>query len=49
MIDGCPIYAEQIRQHPPTGSFLLKGRGYSVHSSLISRHNQRVKSIREDL
>ena len=37
MIDGCPVYAEQISHHPPIASLLMKGRGYTVYGSLETK------------
>ncbi len=37
MIDGCPIYAEQISHHPPITSLYFIGRGYKVHASLEAK------------
>jgi hypothetical protein len=34
VIDGCPVYAEQISHHPPISSILLVGRGYRVSANL---------------
>jgi hypothetical protein len=36
-IRGCPIYAEQICQHPPTTAVYLVGRGYTVAASLQAK------------
>ena len=30
LIDGCPVYAEQISHHPPISSVLFYGRGYKI-------------------
>ena len=37
MIDGCPVYAEQVSHHPPISSLLMKGRGYTVYGSLEAK------------
>lgn len=34
VIDGCPVYAEQISHHPPISSMLFIGRNYRVHGHL---------------
>ncbi len=31
LIDGCPVYAEQISHHPPISSVLFYGRGYKIY------------------
>lgn len=37
MIDGCPVYAEQISHHPPIGNTYFVGRGYKIHGSFESK------------
>ncbi len=37
MIDGCPIYAEQVSHHPPITSIYFIGRGFKVHASLEAK------------
>lgn len=32
MIDGCPVYAEQISHNPPISAFFMKGRGYTFYN-----------------
>ena len=34
IIDGCPVYGEQISHHPPISSIFMKGRRYTVYGSL---------------
>ncbi len=31
MIDGCPVYGEQISHHPPVSRIFMKGRGYTIY------------------
>ena len=33
-IGGCPMYLEQISRYPPTGSYLLYGRGFRIHGQV---------------
>ncbi len=33
LIDGCPVYAEQISHHPPISSVLFYGRGYRIYGN----------------
>ena len=44
MIDGCPVYGEQISHHPPISSIFMKGRGYTVYGSLESRVSLSINS-----
>lgn len=44
MIDGCPVYGEQISHHPPISSIFMKGRGYTVYGSLESKVNLSINS-----
>lgn len=37
LIDGCPLYAEQISHHPPISSLLMIGRGYRVHGNFEAK------------
>lgn len=30
IIDGCPVYGEQISHHPPISGILFYGRGYKI-------------------
>jgi hypothetical protein len=34
LIDGCPVYGEQISHHPPISAVFMKGRGYTLHGHL---------------
>jgi hypothetical protein len=31
IIDGCPVYGEQISHHPPISAVFMKGRGYKIY------------------
>lgn len=31
LVDGCPVYLEQISHHPPISSLFMKGRGYTIY------------------
>lgn len=33
LIDGCPVYAEQISHQPPISSILFYGRGYKIYGN----------------
>jgi hypothetical protein len=33
IVDGCPIYGEQISHHPPISSLYMVGRGYRIYAS----------------
>jgi hypothetical protein len=33
LIDGCPIYGEQISHHPPISSIFMKGRGFTAYGT----------------
>ena len=33
LIDGCPVYGEQICHHPPISSSYMKGRGYTTYGT----------------
>lgn len=37
MVDGCPIYGEQISHHPPISSLLMMGRGYRIVGSFEAK------------
>jgi hypothetical protein len=37
LIDGCPVYGEQISHHPPISSLYMLGRGYRVYGSLEAK------------
>lgn len=34
IVDGCPIYGEQISHHPPISSIYMVGRGYRIFGNL---------------
>ena len=34
VINGCPIYLEQISHHPPCSAYLFQGRGYRVMGTI---------------
>jgi hypothetical protein len=44
LIDGCPIYGEQISHHPPISSVLLKGRGYTLYANLEAKVDMGLNS-----
>ena len=44
IIDGCPIYGEQISHHPPISTVLLKGRGYTVYANLEAKVDMGINS-----
>ena len=33
LIDGCPVYGEQVSHHPPVSRFFMKGRGYTLYGT----------------
>ena len=35
IIDGCPVYMEQISHHPPISSLLMIGRGYKICGKFV--------------
>lgn len=37
LIDGCPVYAQQISHHPPISSVYFVGRGYKIYGNLESK------------
>lgn len=37
LIDGCPIYGEQISHHPPISAVFMKGRGYTIYGNLEAK------------
>jgi hypothetical protein len=46
LIDGCPVYGEQISHHPPISSIFLKGRGYTAYGSFEAKVNLSVNSAK---
>lgn len=34
LIDGCPVYMEQISHHPPITSIYFIGRGYKIYGTV---------------
>ncbi len=44
MIDGCPIYAEQISHHPPISCFYMIGRGYKIFGAIEAKVNIHLNS-----
>ena len=44
MIDGCPVYAEQISHHPPISSFYMIGRGYKLFGNNKAKVNLHMNS-----
>lgn len=34
LIDGCPMYLEQVSHHPPISCFYFYGRGYTIHGKI---------------
>lgn len=45
MIDGCPVYAEQISHHPPISAFFMKGRGYNFYNHFQLKISLGINSI----
>ena len=37
IVDGCPIYGEQISHHPPISSLSMVGRGYILYGSFEAK------------
>ena len=37
MIDGCPVFGEQISHHPPISSLFMRGRGYKVFGNFEAK------------
>ena len=31
LIDGCPVYGEQVSHHPPISYVFFKGRGFTAY------------------
>lgn len=44
VIDGCPVYGEQISHHPPISTVLFKGRGYTVYGNLQAKVDMGLNS-----
>ena len=44
MIDGCPVYGEQISHHPPISSVFFKGRGFVLYGSLEAKVEMSLNS-----
>lgn len=42
LIDGCPVYAEQISHHPPISSSFMIGRGYKFYGHMEPKINMRL-------
>lgn len=37
LIDGCPVYGEQISHHPPISAMFMKGRGYTLYGNFEAK------------
>lgn len=44
VIDGCPVYGEQISHHPPISTVLFKGRGFTVYGNLEAKVDMGLNS-----
>jgi hypothetical protein len=44
LIDGCPVYGEQISHHPPISAAFLKGRGYTLYAKLEAQVEMSLNS-----
>ena len=44
LIDGCPVYGEQISHHPPISSLFMEGRGYKIYGSFEAKVEMGVNS-----
>lgn len=37
LIDGCPVYGEQISHHPPISAIFMKGRGFTTYGNVEAK------------
>lgn len=44
LIDGCPVYGEQISHHPPISSLYMVGRGFTLHGNFEAKVEMGVNS-----
>ena len=46
LIDGCPIYLEQISHHPPISRYQIYGRGYKIYGAVEPKISLGLNCIR---
>lgn len=46
MIDGCPLFVEQISHHPPITSIYFVGRGYKIYGTMKVEAHLGINKVR---
>lgn len=44
IIDGCPVYGQQISHHPPISAVFFKGRGWTLYGHLEAKVEMSLNS-----